>query len=296
MISKPLLKQTIKSNWGLWAVATASVCILLTIIKVASGSVTIDSAPSDQTALVPYIQALMSQELTLEGLFTTIGINPDLLTNIASMNINDVINEIFYSLVAVLLPLVYVIVTGNKLFASQVDKGSMAYVLSTPTKRTTVSFTQMFFMIGSLFSMFTVTSVVDIIVTQILDGKIDLSTILLMNCGLFLFTLAMGGLCFMFSSIFNYSKYSLTFGGGLGLLFFLCKILGLFGSDIFMQAGIGIESMNTFNYLTMISLFDTGSIAAGTSDYLWKFGILCGVAVISFAIGTRSFAKKDLPL
>ncbi|HAS04986.1 MAG TPA: hypothetical protein DCR71_04460 [Dehalococcoidia bacterium] len=295
MISKPLLKQTIKSNWGLWAASTASVCILLVIIKVASGSVMTNSA-SDETALLPYIQALMSQGLTLEGLFAAMGLNPDLLTNITSMDMDQVINEIFYSLTMVLLPLVYVIVTGNKLFASQVDNGSMAFVLSTPTKRTTVSFTQMFFMIVSLFAMFTITSVVDITVTQILDRNIDSSTILLMNYGLFLFTLAMGGLCFMFSSIFNYSKYSLAFGGGFGLLFFLCKILGLFGTDIFMQAGIGIESMNTFNYLTMISLFDTGSIADGTSDYLWKFGILFGIAVISFAIGTTSFAKKDLPL
>jgi ABC-type transport system involved in multi-copper enzyme maturation permease subunit len=295
MISKPLLKQTIKSNWGLWAASTASVCILLVIIKVASGSVMTNSA-SDETALLPYIQALMSQGLTLEGLFAAMGLNPDLLTNITSMDMDQVINEIFYSLTMVLLPLVYVIVTGNKLFASQVDNGSMAFVLSTPTKRTTVSFTQMFFMIVSLFAMFTITSVVDITVTQILDRNIDSSTILLMNYGLFLFTLAMGGLCFMFSSIFNYSKYSLAFGGGFGLLFFLCKILGLFGTDIFMQAGIGIESMNTFNYLTMISLFDTGSIADGTSDYLWKFGILIGIAVISFAIGTTSFAKKDLPL
>ena len=46
----------------------------------------------------------------------------------------------------------------NKLIASQVDRGSMAYVLSTPIKRSTVVITQNF-MVSSLILMFTIQTV-----------------------------------------------------------------------------------------------------------------------------------------
>ena len=40
----------------------------------------------------------------------------------------------YYNMLPGLISAVYVIVTANKLLASQVDKGTMAYVLSTPVK------------------------------------------------------------------------------------------------------------------------------------------------------------------
>ncbi|MBR1384020.1 MAG: hypothetical protein IJ555_09490, partial [Ruminococcus sp.] len=61
---------------------------------------------------------------------------------------------IFYGMMTTILPGIYVLVTANKLIASQVDRGSMAYILSTPTKRSSVTFTQMFYLIASLVAMF----------------------------------------------------------------------------------------------------------------------------------------------
>ena len=49
---------------------------------------------------------------------------------------------IFYGMMTTILPGIYVLVTANKLISSQVDRGSMAYILATPTKRTTVVVTQ----------------------------------------------------------------------------------------------------------------------------------------------------------
>ena len=46
-----------------------------------------------------------------------------------------IIGSIFYRIAGILLPMVYVIMVANGLLAGQVDSGSMAYVLSTPTKR-----------------------------------------------------------------------------------------------------------------------------------------------------------------
>ena len=45
---------------------------------------------------------------------------------------------VFYGMMTTILPAIYVLVTANKLIAGQIDRGSMAYVLSTPVKRSTV--------------------------------------------------------------------------------------------------------------------------------------------------------------
>ena len=79
------------------------------------------------------------------------------------------------------------------------------------------------------------------------------------------------------------------------MFFLVTTILGLFGSSSIPQA-IRIESMNYFNYFTIITLFDTTSILAGTLDYLWKFGVLALIGLITYLIGMIKFNKKDLPL
>ena len=60
------------------------------------------------------------------------------------------VGSIFYKMAGLLLPIIYMIMTSNALIAGQVDSGSMAYVLSTSTKRRTVTFTQALYLAGSL--------------------------------------------------------------------------------------------------------------------------------------------------
>jgi len=295
MISIPLLKQTIKSNFGLWIVSTLTVSLLYIIIKIAVGSIVV-SGNTDPNALLPYIQALAAAGLTLENLFITIGINPDILSGLASMDSNVLISMIFYPVVGVLLPLVYTVIVGNKLFANQIDRGSLAFVLSTPIKRSKIAITQMSYFVLSIAFMFVFITGVDIILTITIDNSLELDKILLLNLGLTLFTLAMASITFMFSAIFNYSKHSLSLSGGFALVFFISKILGLFGSDLFMNMGIGIEPMGFFNKITMISLFNTSSILDGTNDYIIQFAILVLISIICFTTGSIWFTKKDIPV
>jgi len=295
MISIPLLKQTIKSNFGLWIVSTLTVSLLYTIIKIAVGSIVV-SGSTDPNALVPYIQALAAAGLKLENLFVTIGINPDILSGLATMDSNVLISMIFYPVVGVLLPLVYTVIVGNKLFANQIDRGSLAFVLSTPIKRSKIAITQMSYFVLSIALMFIFITGVDVILTITIDNSLELGKILLLNLGLSLFTLAMASITFMFSAIFNYSKHSLALSGGFALVFFISKILGLFGSDLFMNMGIGIEPMGFFNNITMISLINTSSILDGTNDYIIQFAILVFISIICFTTGSIWFTKKDIPV
>jgi ABC-2 type transport system permease protein len=212
------------------------------------------------------------------------------------MDSNVLVSNIFYPVVAILLPLVYTVVVGNKLFASQIDRGSMAFILSTSIKRSKIAFTQMFFFVISLVIMFLITATCDVILALTIKNSLAIDKVLLLNLGLLLFTIAMGSITYMFSAIFNYTKYSISLGGGLALVFFISKILGLFGSDLFMNMGIGIEPMAFFNNITLISLFNTSSILESTTTYLVQFAILIAISITCFSVGAIWFTKKDIPV
>lgn len=221
------------------------------------------------------------------------------LEELGNMDIYSlIIGSIFYRIAGLLLPMVFVIMTANGLLAGQVDSGSMAYVLSTPTKRRTVTVTQMTYLIVSLFAMFALLTVTSVIAVWISGGNsfaINYAQILLFNLGAFLTMFAIAGFCFMCSAIFNRTKYSLGIGGGITIFSLVCTILGLFGSSV-VPSAMRISAMNFFNYLSVITLYDTVSIMAGSLAYLWKFGILLGIGIVCFIIGIFRFDKKDLPL
>ena len=209
-----------------------------------------------------------------------------------------IIGSIFYQIAGLLLPMVYVIMVANGLLAGQVDSGSMAYVLSTPIKRRTVTVTQMAYLMISLFCMFALVTVTSVISIWIVGGDafaINFAEILLLNLGAFLTMFAFSGFCFMCSALFNRTKHSLSIGGGISIFMLVCTILGLFGSSV-VPSAMRIDAMNVFNYVSIITLFNSVSILNGTIDFLWKFAILAGIGIVTFIIGVFRFDKKDLPL
>ena len=221
------------------------------------------------------------------------------LEELGNMDMNGlIIGSIFYRIAGLLLPMVFVIMAANGLLAGQVDSGSMAYVLSTPTKRRTVTATQLAFLITSLFAMFALLTIVSVTSVWIVGGNdfaINYQQILLFNLGAFLTMFAIAGFCFMCSAIFNRTKHSLSIGGGLTIFSLVCTILGLFGSEV-VPSAMRISAMNFFNYLSIITLFDTVAIMANDLSYLWKFGTLLVFGIICIIIGIFRFDKKDLPL
>ena len=209
-----------------------------------------------------------------------------------------IIGSIFYKIAGLLLPMVFVIMTANGLLAGQVDSGSMAYVLSTPTKRRTVTVTQLAYLAFALFSMFAMLTIFSVIAVAIAGGNsfaINFGEILLLNLGAYVTMFAIAGFCFMCSALFNTTKHSLSIGGGLTIFSLVCTILGLFGSAV-VPSAMRISAMNFFNYLSIITLFDTVSILDGTLSFLWKLAILAGIGLIGIIVGVFRFDKKDLPL
>ena len=211
-----------------------------------------------------------------------------------------IVGSIFYKLAGLLLPIIYMIMASNNLIAGQVDRGSMAYVLSTSTKRESVVFTQALYLIGSLFAMFcltTATGCVCLAIVKADSASIELTygNLILLNLGAFLVLFALSGLCFFTSCYFDRSKLAMAIGGGLSIFALVAAMLGLFGTQT-IPSVVRLAALNYFNYATVITLFDVVSIIDKTGMFIWKFAILLVLGIVGYVLGSRKFVKKDLPL
>ena len=211
---------------------------------------------------------------------------------------------IFYGMMTTILPSIYVLVTANKLIANQVDRGSMAYVLSTPIKRSAVNFTQSVFLIGSLAAMFGIETLLHLAVNAAkpitiatalgnselpLQGNLTAKMIVQVNLSAFVVCIAIAAVCFMFSDIFNSAKYSIGLSGTFVGVNILANMLSMFGS-------LGVGGLDKFRYLTICSFYDHQSVLFSQNDWITKMIYPAAIAAAAFMIGSAVFRKKDLPL
>lgn len=142
MFSKPIFKQSIKTNWKLWAIITIVASIILSgfIIGYDAAGYASIAAAAEGTAFSSLLSSMDS-----------------LLGNL----------ENFYKLIALILGIVYVVFTANTLVVSEVDSGSMAYTLSTPIKRSSVIFTKSLYLILSVILMYVIVSLAGLGASQL---------------------------------------------------------------------------------------------------------------------------------
>lgn len=205
--------------------------------------------------------------------------------------------SVFFKMAGLLLPIIYVIMVSNNLIAGQVDTGSMAYVLSTSTRRRQVTFTQALFLVGSLVVMFTLTTITGLICLPFVNVVTGLNAtkLVLSNLMALVVMFAIAGINYISSCYFDRSKRAMAIGGGLSMFFLVATMLGLFGSPV-IPSVIRIDALNFFNYVSIITLFDVISILDGTWMWIWKMAILLILGCACFFLGARKFKKKDLPL
>jgi ABC-2 type transport system permease protein len=261
MLSKPIFKQTLKANFKLWLIFT----VIMSVFHVVLIAVFNPSTLTDMSNMVKDTPLA-----NLMGDATFLGM----------------LSKTFYGIQGVLLPIVFIIMTANSLVASQVDRGSMAYLLSTPTKRSTVIRTQAVYLILSLIIMLAIITLAGLTAISVFQGDMDLNKTdyLMLNLGLFLLMFATSGISFFFSCVFNLSKNSLAWGAGIPMAFFLLKLMGDVDS-----------SLEKLKYISMNALFDTNAILNGGS-YSIQFISLAVVGIVLYVLGIRIFKEKDLPL
>jgi ABC-2 type transport system permease protein len=139
MFSKPIFKQSLKANWALWLIFTGAFSLIIAVVT---------------TVFTPDLLAGMMDIMKETPMAAMMGDRINNMTSLLGM-----ISQ-FYSMLGVILPMIFIIITANSLVAAQVDRGSMAYLLSTPTKRGAVVRTQALYMVTSTIAMFIVVSIV----------------------------------------------------------------------------------------------------------------------------------------
>jgi len=266
MISKPLFKATIKQNIFVFTLILVVLMIYLPIIIMLYEPATKESL-NDVLAVMP------------EGLIAAMGLN-----NLGS-TLTDFIGNYFYGFLILLLPMIYTITVCNRSIASLVDKGSMAYLLSTPNKRTKIALTQAVFIIASITAMIAFVTIAGIAISNItFPGELDISAFLLLNTGALILFYAITGIGFFSSCLFNDAKNSLMVGAGLPVLFLVVQMI----SDI-------DEKVHFFKYFTLFTLYDPEKIIHN-GIFLPQFIILFSMAFIMYGLAIYVFDKKDLPI
>lgn len=245
------------------------------------------------------------EELSIENMMTTtlevMGVSTDLVENMSKMDATSMLNRMYFTVMGLLPIFLLIVLYSNSLLASQVDNGSMAYILSTPTKRSSVAVTQAVFMILAPLIVMSIVCCVKLFANTKFMDDTNLKAAVALYLGMYLLVQAVAGICYLGSCLFNQSSRAMAFGGGLTVWFFLASMLGMFGSEDLVNMGVGVERLGIFNRLTLVGLYDIEALNTEGTDavddsFIWKLAVLAGIAVVCYVAGTLRFTKKDLPL
>ncbi len=266
-MNKTLFLVDLKANWG----------IILFITLVLMLYVGTCMAMYDPDSVEKMEQMF---ELLPEGMLKAFGFDS------LGTDLTGYLGHYLYGFISIVFPLIYVVIAANKLVAKHVDSGSMAYLLTTPVTRISVAVTQAVFLTFGLVLIF----IVDIGMLLVLSvsmypGMLDIGGFLALNFVTLMSLVTAGGVGFFFSCFFNESRFSLAFGGGILIAFFVVK----------MVSEIDAKLEN----LKYLSLFSVVQIDRILEDPLYGVGIglvLCGVSLSLYAAATIVFNRKSLAI
>ncbi|MBP1994467.1 ABC transporter permease subunit [Paenibacillus eucommiae] len=193
----------------------------------------------------------------------------------------------YYGLILVLILSIVCVQLSTQLMAKLVDQGSMAYLLSTPTTRAKVAFTQASVLATGLFLIIAVTTIAGFAGNAWFlggDFEFDTSTFIQMNAAAFLLFFAVGGISFLVSSLANDEKKALGISGLITFGFFSLDLLGKISANIDWMRSISI-----------FSLYQPGEIVNG-KDMAASSLLLFVIGFIAFGLAIVLFRKRDLPL
>ncbi|WP_127586496.1 ABC transporter permease subunit [Paenibacillus koleovorans] len=194
----------------------------------------------------------------------------------------------YYGLILVLILSIVCVQLSTQLMAKLVDQGSMAYLLSAPTTRRKVAFTQASVLISGLLLIMTITTIAGFAgKAWFLGGEFAFhpSRFLLMNVAAFLLFFAVGGITFLVSSLSNDEKKAMSISGMITFGFFSLDLLGKLS-----------EKIGWMRHVSLFSLYRPGEIINGDADMVATSLLLALIGGVSFALAVILFRRRDLPL
>lgn len=262
-----LLKATFKSNW------IVGFIIMMVLLMYLSIMISMFD-PASLESLIKVMKTMPKELVSAMGY-------DDLGTTLTTY-----LGNTYYNFIAIMFPMIYVIIVSNRLIAKHVDSGSMAYLLSTPNSRLKIVTTQAFYLMMSITVIFVFLIVAGIMISQsMFPGDLDIGGFILVNIVTLFTFYAISGIGFFFSCIFNDTKYSIGFGAGVPIAFFVLNMLA--------NAG---EQLVWIKYFTIFTLLNPAQILEGSSFTPVAMVILFAIAVITYIGGIVAFNRRDLPL
>lgn len=266
MISKTLWKREFKANIKV-------ILLFLLVLSLYSSLIVAMYDPK-------LGQSLEMFKESMPGVFEAFG-----MSNPGSTLIEFIANYL-YGFILIVFPMIFVILMCHRLIVRYVDRGSMAYLLSTPHKRTTIILTQLSMLaIGILILVAYVTLLVIVCGNLMFDEGIDFSAFLTLNVGLYGIMLFFAGVCFLFACTFNETRFATGIGAALCIVSVLIQMLS--------QVGDKLENLK---YATPLTLFRPEEIIAMDQGALWSVGVLYIGAIVLFTLGVMIFKRKDLSI
>lgn len=266
MISIPLFKNGIKNGWKLFVILGAVITMYFSII------VTMFD-PTLGAALDEFIKA-MPQLMSMFGMHAM------------ANTLVDFIASYLYGMIMLIFPMLFSILTANRLVARQIDQGTMAYLLAAPVSRKKVVATQASVLLLGVVLLVTLATGVGVFTAQLtFPDKLDMATFLRLNGGLLALQLFIAGFCFLCSCFFNDTKYSTG----------VATAVPVFSYVLQMVANAGDKFKNV-RYTTFFTLFDPTGIINETPSALWGAVVLLAGALLFFSLAFVIFTKKDIPV
>lgn len=267
MINLSLFKSTARSNWLIFLIFFA---ILQMYMSVMLGMYDPDNIDAMRQMMETMPEGIMDA-------FGYGGTPTDLITFMALY---------YYGFIILMFPMIYCIILANRLVASHVDKGSMAYLLATPNTRVKIITTQAIYMALSVTLLLTINTLSGTAISELMfPGEMDISAFLKLNLVAILLTLAISSICFFFSCIFNEAKFALAFGAGIPILFFIINMLRNIG-----------DRFEWLQYLTLYSLFEPHDIVTGEQEVLFISLAFVAIALLLYSLGIYIFSRRNLYL
>lgn len=193
------------------------------------------------------------------------------------------ISGYLYGMLFILFGLIYANILSNRLIFRYLDRGSIAYLLSTPNSRTKILTTQIKVFGTYLFllalSMFLITSISGEIFNP---SYIDFGKLFYLNFSFLLLLCFIGAIMVLCHSLFE-GKLALGTSIGIPVIFFFLKLISNLGDKYKFVA-----------YLTPFSFFDpVACINYDGLSFLYN-GVLIVLTIMIFGIAIYGFNKRDL--
>ena len=190
-----------------------------------------------------------------------------------------------YGMLLLALPMVFTILLSTQLVARQVARGTMSYLLASPNSRKCVIATQRNVLIFDLFLMLTICCAATILLCEYFyPGQLAVRPFLVLTACVFALQLAFAGMCFFFSCKCTSTGRALSVSAAACILFYTIRLLANLGGSLEVQ-----------RYVTPYTLLNPAAILQGDLHASLLPLVLVVIAVILFALASRSFRKRTLP-